>query len=57
MIVLLGVGMYHGFAWLADTGATWGESNVGVVPQTVWTVLVWILSIGPASASSPARSS
>ena len=44
MIVLLGIGMYHGFAWLAETGATWGQSNVGVVPQNVWTVLVWILS-------------
>ena len=45
MIVLLGVGMYHAFAWLADTGAAWGQSNVGVVPQNVWTVLLWILSI------------
>jgi CysZ protein len=44
MIVLLGIGMYYGFAWLAEIGATWGQSNVGVVPQNVWTVLVWILS-------------
>ncbi|MEA2984444.1 MAG: CysZ protein [Alphaproteobacteria bacterium] len=44
MIVLLGVGMYYGFAWLAEIGANWGQSNVGVVPQNVWTVLVWILS-------------
>jgi CysZ protein len=44
MIVLLGVGMYYGFSWLAETGASWGQSNVGVVPQSVWTVLVWILS-------------
>src|SRR4051794_27023715 len=44
MIVLLGIGMYHGFAWLASTGASWGESNVGAVPHPVWTVLVWILS-------------
>jgi len=45
MIVLLGIGTYHGFAWLADTGAAWGQSNVGVVPSTVWTVLVWIFTI------------
>ncbi len=45
MIVLLGVGTYHGFAWLADTGAAWGESSVSVVPHTVWTVLVWIFTI------------
>ncbi|HET7678794.1 MAG TPA: sulfate transporter family protein [Xanthobacteraceae bacterium] len=44
MIVLLGVGMYYGFSWLAETGASWGQSNVGVVPQNVWTVLVWVLS-------------
>jgi CysZ protein len=44
MIVLLGVGMYYGFTWLAELGTAWGQSNVGVVPQNVWTVLVWILS-------------
>jgi CysZ protein len=44
MIVLLGVGMYYSFAWLAELGTAWGQSNVGVVPQNVWTVLVWILS-------------
>jgi CysZ protein len=44
MVVLLGVGMYYGFTWLAELGTAWGQSNVGVVPQNVWTVLVWILS-------------
>lgn len=44
MIVLLGIGMYHGFAWLAQTGAAWGESNVGAVPSNAWAVLVWVLS-------------
>ncbi len=44
MIVLLGIGMYHGFSWLAETGATWGQSNVSVLPQNVWTVLIWILT-------------
>jgi CysZ protein len=37
--------MYHGFSWLADTGAAWGESNVSVVPHTAWTILAWIVSI------------
>src|SRR5258708_2276415 len=45
MIVLLGIGMYHGFSWLADTGAAWGESNVSVVPHAAWTILAWIVSI------------
>src|SRR5215217_6508283 len=44
MIVLLGVGMYHVFAWLAQAGTGWAESNVGAVPHTAWTVLAWILS-------------
>jgi CysZ protein len=44
MIVLLGIGMYHGFAWLAQTGTAWAESNVGVVPHSAWTVFLWIVS-------------
>jgi CysZ protein len=44
LIVLISIGMYHGFAWLAASGAVWAESNAGMVPDTVWTVLVWILS-------------
>jgi len=44
MIVLLGVGMYHVFSWLAQAGTGWAESNVGAVPHTAWTVLAWILS-------------
>jgi CysZ protein len=44
MIVLLGIGSYYGFSWLADSGAAWGESNVSVVPHTAWIVLIWILS-------------
>jgi CysZ protein len=45
MIVLLSIGMYQGFAWLAASGTAWAESNVGAVPPTAWNVLVWILSI------------
>jgi CysZ protein len=42
MIVLLGVGVYQGFAWLADSGTAWGESHVGAVPHNAWVVLGWI---------------
>jgi CysZ protein len=45
MIVLLGIGAYHGFSWLAETGAAYGESQVSVVPSGVWTALVWIFTI------------
>jgi CysZ protein len=45
MIVLLSIGMYQGFAWLAAIVTAWAESNVGAVPHNAWTVLVWILSI------------
>jgi len=44
MIVLLAVGMYYGLTWLAQVGTSWAESNVGAVPHTAWTVLIWILS-------------
>jgi CysZ protein len=44
MIVLLGVGMYYGFTWLAELGTAWGQSNVGVMPSNFWTILAWILS-------------
>jgi CysZ protein len=43
MIVLLGVGMYYGFTWLAELGTAWGQSNVGVMPSNFWTILAWIL--------------
>jgi CysZ protein len=45
LIVLLSIGMYHGFAWLAAIVTTWAEANVGAVPHNAWTVLLWILSI------------
>ena len=45
MIVLLGIGTYYGFSWLADNGATWGEQTVRAVPHAVWTALVWIFSV------------
>ena len=44
MIVLLGVGMYYSFTWLAELGTVWAESNVGVMPSNFWTILAWILS-------------
>jgi uncharacterized protein involved in cysteine biosynthesis len=44
LIVLISIGMYHGFAWLAASGTAWAESNVGAVPHTAWNLLVWILS-------------
>ncbi|HEX2512948.1 MAG TPA: sulfate transporter family protein [Xanthobacteraceae bacterium] len=44
MIVMLGVGMYYGFTWLAELGTAWGQSNVGVMPSNFWTILAWILS-------------
>ena len=45
MIVLLGIGTYYGFAWIATAGEAWGQSHVSVVPGAVWTVLVWIFTI------------
>ena len=44
MVVLLGIGIFYGFSWLATVGTAWGESHVSVVPHSAWTVLAWILS-------------
>lgn len=45
LLVLLGIGTYEGFAWIAANGATWGESHAGILPHAFWTVLVWIFTI------------
>jgi len=45
LLVLLGIGTYHGFSWIATNGAVWGESHASVIPHAVWTVLVWIFTI------------
>jgi uncharacterized protein involved in cysteine biosynthesis len=44
LIILLSVGLYHLFAWGAAAATAWGDANVGAVPDTAWTVLLWILS-------------
>ncbi len=43
LIILVSVGLYQGFAWLAAGGAAWAEGQVGA--HTAWNVLVWVLSI------------
>jgi CysZ protein len=50
MIVLLGIGMYYGFSWLAEIGAAWGQSNVGVMPGSFWIISAWILSLAVSLA-------
>lgn len=45
MIVLVGIGLHRVFAWLTESGTAWAELNVGIVPHTAWSVLVWVLSI------------
>jgi uncharacterized protein involved in cysteine biosynthesis len=44
LLVVLGIGTYHGFTWLATSGAVWGESHANVLPHAFWTVLVWIFT-------------
>ena len=45
MIVLLGVGLHRVFSWMAESGTSWAEASVGVVPHTAWSILAWFLSI------------
>lgn len=42
LIVLLGIGLFEGFVWLADSGAAWGESHVSLLPHGFWVALGWI---------------
>jgi len=44
LLVVFAIGTYHGFTWLATSGAVWGESHASVLPHAFWTVLVWIFT-------------
>ncbi len=48
MIVLFGIGLHRVFSWAAESGTTWAEATTGFVPHTVWSILVWMLSIAAA---------
>jgi CysZ protein len=48
MVVLFGIGLHRLFSWAADSGADWAEASTGIVPHTVWSVLVWLLSFAAA---------
>src|SRR5262245_53830794 len=45
MIVLVGIGAFYGFEWLANTGEANGQSHAGAVPSWIWTTLAWIFTI------------
>jgi uncharacterized protein involved in cysteine biosynthesis len=45
MVVLAGIGLHRAFSWMAESGTSWAEVTVGVVPHTAWNILVWVLSI------------
>ncbi len=43
LIILVSVGLYQGFSWLAENGAAWAEGQTGA--HAAWNALVWVLSI------------
>ncbi len=43
VVVIISIGLYQGFAWLAANGAAWGEGQVNA--PAVWNALVLVLSI------------
>jgi uncharacterized protein involved in cysteine biosynthesis len=45
LIVIIGVGLHQLLSWMTESGATWAESHVGMVPHTAWQILVWVVSI------------
>jgi uncharacterized protein involved in cysteine biosynthesis len=48
LIVLIGIGMQRGLAWLATAGETWGESVLGGAAHMPLLILAWFLSIAAA---------
>lgn len=45
LIVVVSIGLYQGLAWLLANGAAWGEGHMQAAPQSLWNLLVWIVSI------------
>lgn len=45
LIVFVSIGLYQIFSWLAEAGAAWGQSNATAVPETAWSILVWVVTI------------
>src|SRR5665213_1617550 len=45
LIVLIGIGLHHIIAALADSGATWAEQTAGFAPHAAWSALAFILSV------------
>jgi CysZ protein len=43
IIILVSIGLYQTFSWLAASGTAWAEGQVDA--PAVWNLLVWILSI------------
>jgi uncharacterized protein involved in cysteine biosynthesis len=45
LIVLIGIGLHRGLAWLATHGTAWVENIIGPAPHRVWDILVWFVSV------------
>ena len=45
LILLIGVGLHHLLAALAENGATWAEQTTGFAPHAAWSTLAFILSV------------
>ena len=45
LIVIIGIGLHHLIAGLADNGATWAEQTTGFAPHAAWTTLAFVLSL------------
>jgi CysZ protein len=45
LIVLIGIGLHHLLAALAESGATWAEQTTGFAPHAAWSALAFVLSV------------
>ena len=48
MVILIGVGLYKGLDWLAESGGVWAQSALGPNAQGPLTWLLWFASIATA---------
>jgi CysZ protein len=45
LILIIGIGLHHLLAALAESGANWAEQETGFAPHTAWSALAFVLSL------------
>ena len=45
LLVFIGIALQRLFSWLATSGAAWAQASYGGIPESIWTAMLWIMSI------------